>query len=253
MSDQRQLPTGSPFRVAPIACDASSRTRKPILLRQLPDRSCSVGCPQKCTGTTTFGSRRRSRADEFLLASAERSCSRCADRCRRNRPRRRSTARSSPTQRRCSGRSRASRPAPDPTRQQAMCSAEVALLTATACGARTRSRTASRSAAPPVPASGNRTAARPDDGVDVRVGNVLAAVGNHRHARSQARSMADLVDRQELRVLPEWYSNPEFDRCPAPRRAIRGKIPAAANWIVGLITIVIVRTRASDASHRPGT
>jgi len=43
MSDQRQLPTGSLLREAPMECDASSNTWNPYASARSHTASCSVG------------------------------------------------------------------------------------------------------------------------------------------------------------------------------------------------------------------
>src|ERR1700722_8952769 len=133
MSDQRQLPTGSPLCAAPIACEASSSTLKPYCCANCQIASCSVGCPEKCTGTTTFGSRPCSFAQvsfsksrgtlKFHVSGSMSTKSTSAPQY-------------SPQLAEATnvlGTVQSKSPLPSPSAMQAICSAEVALLTATPC------------------------------------------------------------------------------------------------------------------------
>jgi hypothetical protein len=142
MSDQRQLPTGSPWRAAPMAWDASSSTLKPNSCARFQIASCSVGWPAKCTGTTTFGSRPRSLAEASFSVSrgtlrfhVAGSISTKSTSAAQYRPQLAEATK-------VLGTVQSRSPLPSPSAAQAICSAEVALLTATPCSARTCAATA---------------------------------------------------------------------------------------------------------------
>ena len=122
-------------------------------------------------------------------------------------------------------------PGPSPSAMQAICSAEVALLTATACGRRNSASAASNrgTIGPCVSQSEQRT----DTTASISsAADILPAVGNH---AARLRLVAALGNLEEIRIWSELYSKPGGTLRPvSSTRSFVTHMPE--NVIVGWIT-----------------
>ena len=168
-----------------------------------------VGWPAKCTGTSTFGSRppfaravellrerrnahvpgERIDVDEIDVRAAVARAVRRRDERIGHGPER-------------------GRPGRGPSARQAMCSADVALLTATACAAPHTRGDGALEARDGRPLREEVRAQDLDDRVDVGLRDVLAAVRNHSDRPHDGSTRRSPRSDRKCGFLPEWYSKP---------------------------------------------